>query len=230
LAEKSGLVGQLTEAVAASAIADAARWHQAGHLLSVTINLSHQSLHDHRTTSQLLHLLDLADLPPSALRVEVTEQALLDDPAVACLVLSQLRTAGTEVSIDDFGTGHSSLSLLRQLPIDELKIDGSFVTSLSPHDTSLVRSIIDLGHALGLRVVAEGIETALVRDILIGLGCDRGQGYFLGQPMTPDEFFNLVISTPRAAGRRTPAQLSDSAAGVATVTHLAARRAVGPAR
>ncbi len=224
LAEKAGLVGRLTEAVAAAAIADAARWHRAGRALSVTINLSSESLHDHRTASQLLHLLELADLPASALRVEVTEQALLDDPATAAQVLSTLRAAGTEVSIDDFGTGYSSLSLLRQLPIDELKIDNTFVSALTPHDTSLVRSIVDLGHALGLRVVAEGIESQSVCDILAGLGCDRGQGFYLGQPMTPDQFFDVAVASPRPWSRWSPGRPEASHARGATVTQLSTRR------
>jgi diguanylate cyclase len=191
--------------------------------MPVTINLSGRSLQDHRTTSQLLHLLDLADLPATALRVEITEQALLDDPITATKVLSQLRAQGAEVSIDDFGTGYSSLSLLRQLPIDELKIDGMFVAGLCNQDAMLVRSIIDLGHALGLRVVAEGIETQEELDVLMGLGCDRGQGFLFGQPVPADEFATLLTSSttlrPRSTLRSTDG---------ATVTQLASRRIIAP--
>jgi diguanylate cyclase (GGDEF)-like protein/PAS domain S-box-containing protein len=224
LAEQSGMVGSLTEAVAAAAIADAARWHRLGTPMPVTINLSGRSLQDHRTTSQLLHLLDLADLPASALRVEVTEQSLLDDPITAAKVLSQLRSQGAEVSIDDFGTGYSSLSLLRQLPIDELKIDGTFVAGLCSQDAMLVRSIIDLGHALGLRVVAEGIESQEELDVLIGLGCDRGQGFFFGQPMPADAFADLLTTAPKGFGTRRPALTQTGA----TVTQLSSRRTAGP--
>lgn len=224
LAEQSGMVGSLTEAVAAAAIADATRWHRLGTPMPVTINLSGRSLQDHRTTSQLLHLLDLADLPASALRVEITEQALLDDPITAAKVLSQLRAQGAEVSIDDFGTGYSSLSLLRQLPIDELKIDGTFVAGLCSKDAMLVRSIIDLGHALGLRVVAEGIESQEELDVLVGLGCDRGQGFFFGQPMPADEFADLLTAAPRGLGSRRPALTQTGA----TVTQLSSRRTAAP--
>jgi diguanylate cyclase (GGDEF)-like protein len=223
LAEQSGMVGSLTEAVAAAAIADAARWHRQGTPMPVTINLSGRSLQDHRTTSQLLHLLDLADLPATALRVEITEQALLDDPITATKVLSQLRAQGAEVSIDDFGTGYSSLSLLRQLPIDELKIDGMFVAGLCNQDAMLVRSIIDLGHALGLRVVAEGIETQEELDVLMGLGCDRGQGFLFGQPVPADEFANLLTSSTTLRPRQT-LRPTDGA----TVTQLASRRIIAP--
>lgn len=225
LAEQSGMVGPLTEAVAAAAISDAARWHRQGVPLSVTINLSARSLQDHRTTSQLLHLLELADLPARALRVEITEKALLEDPVTAAKVLSQLRSEGAEVSIDDFGTGYSSLSLLRRLPIDEIKIDGTFVAGLCSQDAMLVRSIIDLGHALGLRVVAEGIESQEALDVLIGLGCDRGQGFLFGQPVAADSFLDLVNVAPRALRQRVNARDD-----FATVTQLVSRRSVAPPR
>jgi diguanylate cyclase len=223
LADQAGMVGPLTEAVAALAIADASRWHRLGHAVGITINLTQHALQDHSTVAQLLHLLDLAELPARLLRVELTEQALLQDPAAATRVLSELRTHGAEVAIDDFGTGYSSLSLLRQMPIDELKIDNTFITRLSPHDTGLVRSIIDLGHALGLRVVAEGIESPLVRDVLVGLGCDRGQGYYFGPAVDAESFLELLRNAAPIVAR--PG--SPRSVGGATVTNLASRRALG---
>ena len=196
LAEVSALIGPLVHIVAEQSVRDVASWIAAGHRLSVTVNLSVHNLYDAQLGSWLLRLLDRYDLPASALRVELTESALMDDPVLATSVLASLRARGTEVSIDDFGTGYSSLSMLRRLPVDELKIDKSFVQDLEQRDATLVRSIIDLGHALGLRVVAEGVESARVLATLADLGCDRAQGYLIGKPMPAERFLELVEEPP----------------------------------
>jgi len=196
LAEVSALIGPLVHIVAEQSVRDVATWIARGHRLSVTVNLSVRNLYDAQLGSWLLRLLERIDLPASALRVELTESALMDDPVLATSVLASLRARGTEVSIDDFGTGYSSLSMLRRLPVDELKIDKSFVQDLEQRDATLVRSIIDLGHALGLRVVAEGVESSRVLETLADLGCDRAQGYLIGKPLPADRFLDLVEQPP----------------------------------
>jgi diguanylate cyclase (GGDEF)-like protein/PAS domain S-box-containing protein len=225
LAEVSALIGPLVQTVAEQALTDAASWYARGHRMSVTVNLSVRNLYDPQLGSWLIRMLERVGLPPAALRVELTESALMDDPVLATSVLASLRARGTEVSIDDFGTGYSSLSMLRRLPVDELKIDRSFVQDLEQRDATLVRSIIDLGHALGLRVVAEGVESARVLATLAELGCDRAQGYLISRALPSDRFLELVEQPPdhlldllqplaTAAGERRP---------VGTVTRLTRR-------
>jgi EAL domain-containing protein (putative c-di-GMP-specific phosphodiesterase class I) len=135
-------------------------------------------------------LLGRYSLPPSALVVEITESALIADPVRTHGTLQAIHELGVGISIDDFGTGYSSLSYLRRMPVDELKIDKSFVTTMADDDSDalIVRSTIDLGRNLGLRVVAEGVETREVWERLTALGCHVGQGYFFGRPVSADAF------------------------------------------
>jgi EAL domain-containing protein (putative c-di-GMP-specific phosphodiesterase class I) len=123
--------------------------------------------------------------PPSLVTLEITESEVMDDPLLAVEVLGQLRELGVHTSIDDFGTGQSSLSYLKHLPIDEIKIDRSFVGGMcaSGSDETIVRAIIDLGHNLGLQVVAEGVENGDIVHRLRALGCDRAQGFYLSKPL-----------------------------------------------
>ena len=183
LAEVSGLIQELTQFVIRVAVADIAELRSAGHDLPVAVNLSVRNLYSPDLIEGITRALERHSLPPSALRVELTESEIMDDPSVAMQVLQRLRSEGVEVSIDDFGTGYSSLSYLRDLPIDEIKIDRSFVADISDGDDVVVRSIIDLGHALGVIVVAEGVETAGQWDHLQRLGCDVVQGYLISRPL-----------------------------------------------
>jgi EAL domain-containing protein (putative c-di-GMP-specific phosphodiesterase class I) len=122
--------------------------------------------------------------------LEITESAIMDDPLRAQNTLNSLHALGTQLSIDDFGTGYSSLAYLKQLPVHELKIDKSFVKNMAhdANDAKIVRSTVDLGHNMGLRVVAEGIETEQVWNLLSEMGCDSGQGYYMSRPIPAEEF------------------------------------------
>jgi len=133
--------------------------------------------------------------------VEITETALLTDPESATVVLRQLDALGVEISIDDFGSGHTSLGYLSELPIHELKIDRSFICDMlaNPAHGAIVRSIVDLGHNLGLRVVAEGVETQDIWDLLRASGCDSAQGYLLARPMAVEPLAGWLASTPPVA-------------------------------
>jgi diguanylate cyclase (GGDEF)-like protein len=186
MAEVSGLMGKLSEWVVRRAVTDATRWRAAGHSIAVAVNLSVRNLYEPQLAERISGIRDGAGLPSHALRVELTEHSLMHEPTVAASVLRDLRTRGLTVSIDDFGTAYSSLWLLRDLPVDELKIDKAFIKAMTEGDARLVRSIIDLGHNLGLDVVAEGVEDLAVADQLRDMGCDRAQGFALARPMSFD--------------------------------------------
>jgi len=185
VAENTGLVRPLTMAVLDMALADQATWRHAGHELELAVNLSVRHLTDLELPGQVARLLRAHATEPAMLVLEVTETGIMSDPARALAVLDDLRKLGVGLAIDDFGTGYSSLSYLDRMAVDELKIDRSFVTGLADGrgNATIVRSTIELGHSLGLRLVAEGVEDeqslALVRD----WGCDQVQGYVLSRPM-----------------------------------------------
>jgi len=205
LAEVSGLIQQLTQFVIRVAVADAARLRSVGHDLPVAVNLSVRNLYSPDLVEGIMRSLQREQLPPSSLRVELTESEIMDDPSVAMQVLQRLRSEGVEVSIDDFGTGYSSLSYLRDLPIDEIKIDRSFVAEISARDDVVVRSIIDLGHALGVAVVGEGVETVEQWEHLRRLGCDVAQGYLISRPLPFDELNRFLDDRRDFATDRTAA-------------------------
>jgi EAL domain-containing protein (putative c-di-GMP-specific phosphodiesterase class I) len=143
-------------------------------------------------------------VPPARLTLEVTESAVMADPARATAVLHQLRDLGVRLSVDDFGTGYSSLSYLKRLPVQEVKIDRSFVTGLAAQseDVAIVRAIVDLGRHLGLEVVAEGVEDQETWDLLASMGCDLVQGWHLGRPMPVGELLPWLRA---GTGQRRPA-------------------------
>lgn len=190
LAEETRLIHQLTLRVVDLAVSQCAAWHRGGRKVSVSVNLSATDLLDERLPARIRESLDRAGLPPSSLVAEITESVLMADPHRAHKVVNGLRHAGVEVSIDDFGTGFSSLSYLRTLPASEVKLDRSFVAGLScdrtGRDAAIVRSVIDLAHALGMRAVAEGVEDAETLDILHRFGCDVAQGYSIARPAPAD--------------------------------------------
>ena len=138
--------------------------------------------------------LDDLGLPPNLLKCELTESQVMDDPVLAMNVISQLKEIGVHTAIDDFGTGYSSLSYLRRLPVDEIKIDKSFVTGMlaDETDTTIVRTIVDLAHNLGMAVLAEGVEDQATLQRLQEFGCDRIQGYLVGRPAPAAEMDQLV--------------------------------------
>src|SRR4051794_3577781 len=181
LAETSGLIERLTTHVLTQALHECARWHRSGHDLTVSVNLSPRNVKDSSLPQRVDDLLAQAGVPADRLILEITESSVMEEPERAVPVLHQLADRGIGLSLDDFGTGYSSLSYLQQLPVNELKIDRSFVMRLDrnagTHAHALVRSITALARNLGLRVVAEGIETEEQLAALIDLGCEIGQGY-----------------------------------------------------
>ena len=189
LAEQMGLIGALTQEVLAVALRQCRAWRAAGMDLGVAINLSMANLLDARLVETVLALLDTCDVPPSYLRVELTESCIMSDQAHTLEVLMRLARAGVSVSIDDFGTGYSSLAYLTRLPVDTLKIDKSFVQEMAAGaaDAVIVRSTITMAHSLGLRVVAEGVEDGPTWEALARLGCDAAQGYYLSHPLPAAE-------------------------------------------
>jgi diguanylate cyclase (GGDEF)-like protein/PAS domain S-box-containing protein len=189
-AEQSGLIMPLTAWVLDKAIETGAIWHECGRELSVAVNLSARLLHHEATFETVLAALRKWRFPAERLTLEVTETALLVNPAQALAMIGRFKSQGIKVSIDDFGTGYSSLSYLATLKADELKIDKSFVFGMleDANSGTIVKSVISMAHDLGLRVVAEGVETADVMEQLRLSRCDIGQGYLFAKPLSFAEF------------------------------------------
>jgi len=190
LAEHTRLIGPLTCHILDTALAQAAIWAKAGWTLVIAVNLSARNLADHHLPEQVAELLAAHQVPAELLQLEVTETAVIADPARAQHVLQQLSDLGISISLDDFGAGYTSLSQLKTLPISELKIDRSFITTMTEDrsNTLIVRSVIGLGHALGLTIVAEGVENQHTLDALGDYGCDIAQGYHHAHPLTAASF------------------------------------------
>jgi diguanylate cyclase (GGDEF)-like protein len=184
-AEQTGFIRRMTRWTLDRAIAQGAAWHRAGTPLPLAVNISAEDITDLRFDSRIAGLLNKHQLPPALLTLELTESGFIEDPERALRVLDSLAALGVNLSIDDFGTGYSSLSHLARMPVHEIKIDRSFVIGLETdvEFAAIVRSAIDMGHSLGLKVVAEGIETELAAQRLMGLGCDIAQGYLYARPM-----------------------------------------------
>jgi diguanylate cyclase (GGDEF)-like protein/PAS domain S-box-containing protein len=189
LAEVSGLIQPMTRWVIRRTVDQICAWQAHGLQLGVAVNLSVRNLYDHELPGWLGDVLSDAAIDASMLTLEITESELMDDPLYAMEVLGKLKALGVTTSIDDFGTGYSSLAYLKNLPIDELKIDRSFVGSMvtDESDLTIVRSTIELSHNLGLDVVAEGVEDEATLARLAELGCDRAQGFFISHPRPADE-------------------------------------------
>jgi diguanylate cyclase (GGDEF)-like protein len=189
MAERWNTIRPLTLWALRTAIGQASGWSKAGIELGVAVNLSARDLHDMSLPNAVSDLLNAAGLEARLLVAEVTESMLMLDPDRARFVLDQLRALGVKISIDDFGTGYSSLSYLSRLPLDELKIDLSFVAGMSrsEHDRFIVAATIDLGHRLGLSVTAEGVEDQETQDLLVSMHCDSIQGYHVARPLPADE-------------------------------------------
>ncbi len=189
-AEQTGFIRWLTRWTLDHSMAQAAEWHRAGLALNLAVNISSEDIGDSRFDSRVASLLSRHQLPPSLLTLELTETGFIEDPTRALMMLNAIAALGVGLSIDDFGTGYSSLSHLARMPVDEMKIDRSFIQSLEsdPEFATVVRSAIDMGHGLGLKVVAEGIESAAAANRLREFGCDIAQGYFYAKPMPLLEF------------------------------------------
>ena len=204
LAQETSLIGPLTLYVIEEALLQIRTWREDGIELRVAVNLSTRNLLDRALPTQVAALLERCGVAAEMLELEVTETSMLANPSRARAVLNELSQLGIRLSIDDFGTGYSSLAYLRELPVDEIKIDRSFVAGMVKQagDAVIVRSTVDLGRNLGLEVVAEGVETAEHWDRLRELGCDTAQGYYLSRPMPGPEMGDWL--------RRWRAQATDS--------------------
>jgi diguanylate cyclase (GGDEF)-like protein len=190
LAERAGCIGMITQWVLGQAVAQCRAWRDEGIQLPIAVNFSAQDLLHDNLIPLIEAELDAHGMEAACLICEITEEAVLHDLDHAIAILNRLRKMGARTSMDDFGTGYSSLANLQKLPVDELKIDRTFVSMLPghPQNAAIVRAIIGLAHNLGVEVVAEGVETTAALRWLREEGCERAQGYYLSKPMPADEF------------------------------------------
>ncbi|MEO6797503.1 MAG: EAL domain-containing protein [Candidatus Dormibacter sp.] len=201
-AEKTGVIQPLTDWVLRNVLKQTRTWHEAGHDLGVAVNISMRNLMDPGLAERIALLLQ--EVPVSSpggeplLSLEVTEGVVMADPKRAVDRLAQLRRLGIRLSVDDFGTGYSSLAYLSRLPINEMKIDRSFIFGMAddPNKAAVVRAALDLGHNLRLEVVAEGVEDKRTWDLLFVLGCDIAQGYFICPPMPAEGVIPWLLTSP----------------------------------
>ena len=193
-AETTGFIRMLTSWMLGKTAILCAELQKKGISLKFSVNLSTRDLLDQDLPAHFADILTRNQLSPSSMCLEITESAIMDDPIRAQLTLERLHGMGVELAIDDFGTGYSSLAYLKRLPVDELKIDKSFVMNMEhdADDAKIVKSTIDLGHNLGLRVVAEGLETLAVWNLLKQMGCDQAQGYYMSKPMPGDRLIEWL--------------------------------------
>jgi EAL domain-containing protein (putative c-di-GMP-specific phosphodiesterase class I) len=206
VAEESGLIKQLTDLVLEASIEQMYRLRQHGHHLGLAVNLSTHDLVDELLADRVLRRLDQYQIDPAMLTLEITESSLLIDAPRSRNTIDRLNKAGIRLAVDDFGVGYSSLAYLRRLPVSELKIDRSFVTNLllEDQDEVIVKSIIDLGHNLGLQVVAEGVESTDTLAHLRTMGCDIAQGFGICRPVPFDQLLSWLESTSLPVRRRNP--------------------------
>jgi EAL domain-containing protein (putative c-di-GMP-specific phosphodiesterase class I) len=215
LAEQTGVMRALTDHVLDAALTQCASWRAAGLDLGVAINVSPATLFDEAWAARIPERLERFAVPATRLRIEITEDAIMLDPERSLAVVRSLAAAGIGVSLDDFGTGYSSLSLLKRLPVDELKVDRSFVRDVvgDTADAAIVQTAIDLGRRLGIRVVTEGVEDAATLDLVTTWGADAAQGFHLSRALPAEELEAWLASTslrgswkPRIRTSTTPAR------------------------
>ena len=187
--EQTGLIKPFTKWVLSTALGQCHEWNMTGLDLTMAVNLSMHNLRDPNLPGQLSELLKKWNIKEGALILEITESAVMSNPESVIGILAELKSLGVRFSIDDFGTGHSSLSYLKKLPVSELKIDRSFVMEMNrgKDDAMIVNSTVELAHNLGLRVVAEGVESDDILNSLIALNSDMAQGYYISRPIPPDK-------------------------------------------
>ena len=210
IAEHTGVIVPLTSFVLRTALEQSAGWSALGYDLDVAVNVSPRALLSPSFLEEVAGALRDTGVPARRLTLEVTESSVMTDPTRAIAVLQALHALGVQLSVDDFGTGYSSLAYLQRLPVDEVKIDKSFVRDLAvaAGDGAIVRAIVDLGHNLGLRVVAEGVEDARSMTVLRDMGCDTAQGYLVSRPLPPDRLLTWLSTSagaPVVPGPRQPA-------------------------
>ena len=231
MAQQTGLIKPLTLYVIDEALRQCRAWQDDGLRLAIAVNLSARSLWTPTSRAGRRSCSSAGTSSPRLLEFEITESAMLADPARTKLILEQLSAIGIRLSIDDFGTGYSSLAYLKRLPVSEIKIDRSFVMNMDKDedDATIVRSTIDLGRNLGLDVVAEGVESEQVWDRLKALGCTAAQGYYLSRPLPEAELPPGSRPTARRRPRRSRSASRNRAVRAATRPE-ARSRAWGPAR
>ncbi|WP_229495958.1 EAL domain-containing protein [Massilia polaris] len=185
LAERAGMITPLTNWILEAAFSQSHAWRKAGLDWPLAVNLSAHDLYDPAIVDRIRALFSRWDVAPELIQFELTESALMSDPAAAIETLSALKRLNVKLFIDDYGTGYSSLSYLQKLPVDAIKIDQSFVQAMvaSRESGVIISSTIELGHRLGMEVVAEGVETREAWNCLAALGCDVAQGYLISMPM-----------------------------------------------
>jgi EAL domain-containing protein (putative c-di-GMP-specific phosphodiesterase class I) len=199
VAEQLGMITPITDWVLVTALRQCRQWKYEGLDIPVSVNVSARSFQNPRLLDKIKWALREANVEGSCLEIEITEATLLQDVDRASDVLSRLNDTGITIAIDDFGTGYSSLSYLKSLPIDTLKIDQSFIMDIAfdKQDIAIVRTIIDLGHNLGFKVIAEGVENIRAWELLVSLGCDVAQGFHISRPLAEENFTSLVSETGR---------------------------------
>lgn len=198
IVEMTNLIHPMTRWVLEQSIRQCRNWHDRGELLSVAVNLSARNLLDETMPRQVEELLEQYQLPHWALELEITESSIMSDPVRAMTVLERLHDLGVQLAIDDFGTGYSSLAYLKRLPVQTLKIDYSFVRQMleDEQDEIIVNSTIHLAHNLGLKVVAEGVESEPLFEKLQAMGCDKAQGYYISRPMPEARLADWLRQSP----------------------------------
>lgn len=203
IAEQTGLIRKITEWVLRAALRHCAEWQRQGLPLTVAVNISALDLHDRDLPERLRLLLHQAGVAPERLALEITESTVMAEPDMARRLLDEVTAMGSTVCVDDFGTGYSSLAQLQRLPVQELKVDKSFVIDMtrSKDLAQIVRSTIELGHNLGLRVVAEGVESRDTLEALRGMGCDMAQGFHVSAPLAAADLADWLRSLPSIEGR-----------------------------
>ncbi len=197
LAELTGLIEELTVWVFKNAFRQGAIWHKENMNFGIAVNVSTLSLLNPKFPEVLTDLLTTFDFPAESLFMEITETSIMADPERSLAILDRIHRKGINISIDDFGTGYSSLAYLKKLPVSELKIDKSFVVDMltNESDATIVNATIQLGHNLGLKVVAEGVENQPTFDALKSMGCDLQQGNFIGNPIPPESIATWKFQT-----------------------------------
>jgi EAL domain-containing protein (putative c-di-GMP-specific phosphodiesterase class I) len=201
VAEQAGLIDQLSRWVLRAALLQVNAWRRIGLEIPVAVNLSMRSFRDEQLPDMIRELLDAGQTPAHLLMLEITESTLMVDPPRTLTILNRLRAMGIRVAIDDFGTGHSSLAYLKRLPVDEIKIDRTFIEDIATDETDrvIVRCMVDLGHSLGLRVVAEGVEDDVTNALVAELGCDEAQGFYLSPALRGRDLTSWLSAQPLAA-------------------------------
>jgi EAL domain-containing protein (putative c-di-GMP-specific phosphodiesterase class I) len=205
VAEHTGLIIPVTHVVLRQALEQVAAWAETGRQLQVAVNLSSRCLADLEFPAEVEAMLAELKLPPERLTLEITESGMVGDTERPLPALHRLHQLGVRLSLDDFGTGYSSLSYLRRLPVDEVKIDKTFVLGMATDsgDLAIVRSIVDLSRHLGLAAVAEGVETEMTLRLLQEMGCDAAQGFYFSRPLPAERFEAWLVARTECAAAMT---------------------------